>query len=54
MWDKDPERSVAALRRAEGDDVPREKNRHNDAKMLGISISYFIKPAMMYANGEFQ
>ena len=39
MQDKEPERGVAALRRAEGDTVLREKNPCDDAVIFGISIT---------------
>ena len=39
MQDKEPERGVAALRRAEGDTVLREKNPCDDALINGNSIT---------------
>ena len=39
MQDKEPERGVAALRRAEGDTVLREKTPCDDALINGNSIT---------------
>ncbi len=39
MQDKETERGNAALRRAEGDTVLREKNHRNDERIFGNSIS---------------
>ena len=44
MQGKEPERSVAALRSAEGDAALREKSHRNGALMFGISI----RPATDY------
>ena len=38
MQGKEPERGVAALRRAESDAALREKTRRDDALMFGISM----------------
>ncbi len=41
MQGKEPERSVSALRQAEGDTVLREKNCRNDEITFGNSIIHF-------------